>query len=644
MSSLLIALPLAVLGVLTYAGRARYGWRTAGLAACAVTGALLVLFTELLSSLRAISPGPVVLAWGLAAAGGIALLRPFSGSRAAGSLREWAAREHVLLVAPTAILLCITLTTALIAAPNTIDSLTYHMARVAHWEQNRSVAPYPTPNLRQLHLGPFAEYAILHLQVLTGTDIFANLVQWGAILGVALGVSLLARILGAGRRGQLLAAFIAVSTPMAVAQASSTQTDAVAAFWLVAFIALAADGFGLHREDGTRRWLEWGVLGACLGLAGLTKATTYLFGFPIVVWFVATRWKRGPRTLVPALGLIFGVALVLNLPFFARNLQVEGSPLGAGKEGDLAYANESHGPGAIASNIVRNVALQVGTPSHAVNVRIDSIITRSLRRLNIDADDPRTTWSGTKFSVGFCANDGCAENPVQFLLAAICFGLVLFRRRPAGDLRERDLALIVVTGFLLFCAVLKWQPWHSRLQLPLFMLAAPVVAVMLDRRLSNRLLSVVVGTMLLSAIAVPLLEPLRPMRGPHSVFHLSREQSYFGSDPAAAVPFRRVIQGIADAGCERVGLITGSNAPEYPLWVFAQKRLRSVPEMRHVAVTNPSAALYAQEPFRSFQPCAIVTLGEPMAQAIRVGNARFERAESAVSDPQLYLPAGDRPR
>jgi hypothetical protein len=42
----------------------------------------------------------------------------------------------------------------------------------------------------------------------------------------------------------------------------------------------------------------------------------------------------------------------------------------------------------------------------------------------------------------------------------------------------------ILLGFLLFCLVLRWQPWHTRLQLPLFVLCSPLVAAMRFRRRS----------------------------------------------------------------------------------------------------------------------------------------------------------------
>ena len=71
------------------------------------------------------------------------------------------------------------------------------MSRVVHWQQNHSIARYPTHILRQLVLPPGAEVAILHLQILSDSDRFANLVQWFSVAAGLCGVSLIAKELRA---------------------------------------------------------------------------------------------------------------------------------------------------------------------------------------------------------------------------------------------------------------------------------------------------------------------------------------------------------------------------------------------------------------------------------------------------------------
>jgi hypothetical protein len=124
---------------------------------------------------------------------------------------------------------------AIVAAPNHSDSMEYHMSRVVHWMQNHSVAHYATPTLEQLYQNPWSEFAIMHFQILSGGDRFANLIQWGSMVGSLVGVSLIAKQLGANLRGQILATVLCVTIPMGILQASSTNNDYVVSFWLVCF-------------------------------------------------------------------------------------------------------------------------------------------------------------------------------------------------------------------------------------------------------------------------------------------------------------------------------------------------------------------------------------------------------------------------
>ncbi len=60
--------------------------------------------------------------------------------------------------------------------------------------------------------------------------------------GSLVGVSWIAASIGATRRGQIFAALFAVSVPMGVLQASSTQNDYVVAFWAVCLLSLVVLG------------------------------------------------------------------------------------------------------------------------------------------------------------------------------------------------------------------------------------------------------------------------------------------------------------------------------------------------------------------------------------------------------------------
>jgi hypothetical protein len=88
----------------------------------------------------------------------------------------------------------------------------------------RSVEHYPTSYVPQLYHPPGAEFAIMHFQIISGGDRFANLIQWLSMVGSAIAVSLIAKQLGANLRGQVFAAVFAATLPMGILQGSSTQT------------------------------------------------------------------------------------------------------------------------------------------------------------------------------------------------------------------------------------------------------------------------------------------------------------------------------------------------------------------------------------------------------------------------------------
>src|SRR5262249_6466063 len=251
--------------------------------------------------------------------------------------------------------------TAWVSPPTTSDSMTYHLARVGHWVQEDSVAFYPSHVLRQLHMPPWSEYAMLHLFLLSGGDRLANLVQACCFVGCAAGASLIARQLGGGTLAQALAAALCALLPMGILQGSSTQNDLVEAFWLVCLVH-----FLIELQGGARATAALGA-GLSLGLAVLTKGTAYVYGLPCLVWLLAlaarASWSAG-RVRLPGIGwvaIVGVVALALNLPHYARNYQVSGSPLGPGTEGgdSFSYANEQHTPGVLASNLLRNASIHL---------------------------------------------------------------------------------------------------------------------------------------------------------------------------------------------------------------------------------------------------------------------------------------------
>ena len=178
--------------------------RVAVLVAAICAGVLIAGLTELLSLFGALTAGELVVAWVAAlAAAGVLVMRSriLRGWRPIGRLPLPPRGLDLAMAAWIAVVVVLSGMLALLAVPITYDSMTYHLARVVHWAQNGSVDFYPTHIIRQLYQPPWAEYALLHLFLVGRGDRLVNLVQWASMAATLVGVTVIARQLGAGRRG-----------------------------------------------------------------------------------------------------------------------------------------------------------------------------------------------------------------------------------------------------------------------------------------------------------------------------------------------------------------------------------------------------------------------------------------------------------
>ena len=535
--------------------------------AAIVWGVLVLVGTELLSL------GHLVTLRGLAAAWVIVALI------LAGAL--WRTRRATPVVRSSAVLpawallpalatLGVTLVIALAAPPNSTDALTYHLARVAQWLQGHSVAPYATSVTRQIFMPPWAEYLILHFQVLAGgSDRFASLVEWLAFAGCLVLGAGIARRLGADARGVGLSVVLMVTLPTAIVEASSTQTDLVAAFWAAALAWVAV----AEPEPGPVRHSL--LAGGALGLALASKGTAYVICPPLAALVVWRRFRSaGARAAAVQAGTMAAVALLLVLPSYARNLRTFHHPLGPpAARADLG--NVTHGLGTLASNVVRNATIHLRTPEPSWNEKLARGVERAHAWVGLDAQDPNTTYPGEAFGVPLISTyEGRMGNPLQFLLLGA--GVVLLWLRPARPL-GRQYAMAVLAGALLFCWVFRWQHWHGRLHTPFFILAAPLLGALLQPLTPGWRSPALAACLWVGSLPWLIANQMRPLvnlpetsltYASPSVLTVPRNQQYFGKEIADV--YLRVIGDLARAGCNDLALVGGEETRVYPLFPFAR--------------------------------------------------------------------------
>lgn len=605
------------------------GWRSSFLFAALLWGLLLTGVTELLSLLRWLDFGPVASTWGI-----VSLLLLFFifvvGNQKLINLQLHLhhfrlSRFELLMLVYLILVIIVIGVIAWVAPPNTWDSMTYHMGRIIHWIQNKSVAFYPTHILRQLFLNPWAEYAILHFQILGGNDRFANFIQWFSMIGSIVGVSLLAEEYKATTRGQIFAAVVCATIPMGILQGSSTQNDYAVSFWLVCFVYFAT----LLRKKANL--LHAVGTGAALGLAMLTKATAYVYAIPFLAYLglSSIKLRRDPRIALIVLVLV--IAFVPNIGFLARNYNLFGNPLGPGQDGaGNVYANEIFSLSALTSNIIRNLSLHMDTPYSQVNIVFENAISSLHKLINISPNDARTTWPGEEFHIeGLPCGEASCGNPLHLIIVTL--SVVFFiSQRP----RDREIVLYIlqiILAFLLFCVYLKWQPWHSRLHLPLFVLSAPLVGIQMSRIRDGRIPSIFLSILMVTALPWVIYNPARPVLGKNSIFTTNRMEQYFNTYPSLADPYIESAQFISGLNCSDVGLDISFDRWEYPLWIFLRGRNNPAIRLEHVNVVNISRQTQDENHPGSFSPCAIFSDNVNPPDVISMRDTIFLRKWSSGS-------------
>ena len=547
------------------------------------------LSTQVLSLLDAVHLQGLLMVWGLF--DGILFLwlaRYFTIKSPNGSIQNIYKRIRNqswldwLIISIILIILVTIFTIAVVAPPNNSDSLVYHMARVSEWIQRESVAYYPTSITRQNNYPPLAEYAILHLQILSKSDVYANLVQWYAFVVSLVWVSLITKEFKLTWRSQLLASLFIVTLPMGILQSTSTQNDIVLGMFCLGF------AYYLIRITEDVTFGNGFLCSITLGLALFTKGTAYVFcaGIGIVfgvVFLFRKFFAEGmdeARFLFLVLGLIVAFSLILNLGIYLNNMLVYNrlvSPESA------RIFNGKFTFSIWWANIVRNIGLHLGIPFPEINASTTKFLEGLLgNRIN----PPAATFENTRFEVIFKIHDDVAGNLPHLSLVGLAYLVFFVGKKSRRNLKVNVYGGGVFVSFLLFCVLLRWQPWASRLHTPLFFLAAPFVVWFLSKSLLENKFSLFIFAVFLFIYSLPflLLNSSRPLLENQSrigkraykslyltslykkknIFEASREEMYFANNPDLFDDYLSVTDYVKEKKASQVGLLLSSNDWEYP--------------------------------------------------------------------------------
>jgi hypothetical protein len=89
--------------------------------------------------------------------------------------------------------------------------------------------------------------------------------------------------------------------------------------------------------------------------------TALVFAAPFLLWVCFALVRKRRVSAISSLAILGGIALTINAGHLIRNQSVFGSPLGP--QAEMApLLNEIHTPAAVASNVIRNLAVHLAVP------------------------------------------------------------------------------------------------------------------------------------------------------------------------------------------------------------------------------------------------------------------------------------------
>jgi hypothetical protein len=251
-----------------------------------------------------------------------------------------------------------------------------------------------------------------------------------------------------------------------------------------------------------------------------------------------------------------------------------------------------------------------------VNKGIALSIIKAHDLLGVALNDPRTTSVGVFRVRALNTGEDITGNPLHASLILLFFLAVLLGRKRVGSV-TLIYTIVVVSTFVLFSWIFKWQSFGGRYHLPFFVLFAPVAGRVLTTFLSPRL-SAVSGVVFLLAgwpwLAGIQSRPLIPTPGysfVNSILVEPRQRLYFSNGLYLIRPYTTMTSMVREANCSKIGFALGGMTAEYPLWV-----LLGAPRdtLQIEWIVNDASARYTSP---DFHPCAVICEGCQNAETFR---------------------------
>ena len=444
--------------------------------------------------------------------------------------------------------------------PHTWDSMTYHLSRVVHWIQNNSIDYYNTNIKRQILFPPGAEYLVLMLQIISGNDYLASLVQFFALFTIFISFPSILKLLSVPSKWSKCSYLFLVGAPMIVLEASSTFTDIVAALNTVSvFICLLI----IYKRKHRNNYSDFAFLAISLGSAFLTKPTAIMVVVPFILsqlFIITVRLLKGQYRIFflfkNALISLILFCLIAGPDIYRRNHE-----LGS----DWSVLSKKHGIGGVYSND-ETTSIRLQNMKENLSFHLPEIVNKETLNINHNTE-VYSTHEAFAGNYAICLI-------LLLSIFSMCFFIWYIKKE------NTIIILLFLLGWCVLHWYVPWMPWNSRLQICFFVFS-PLVLLLVPFKHTNKfvifikfiylsILSILLIYGLLTSLNSLINNQSRPLKLDRTIEHNFKD--YFIQNPGLYEKYYRALKYLVNNKVDTVGLMLSEDDYEYPLiWELHKK-------------------------------------------------------------------------
>ena len=518
---------------------------------------------------------------------------------------------------------------AIKTVPYTWDSMTYHLARIAYWKQNQSVAHYATNVVRQVTSPVLAEFINLQIYIsMNGNDLFMNILQSISYITNAVVIYQISFKLGCRKNLCFLAAFLFMTMPIAFGESLTTQVDQFASMWTLSFVYILLDYLQVEKRFtwNYQTIMDVLYLSVMIAFSYLAKPSVMFAIFLFAVWVLVICFIRKDDIVVIAKLIVCSLSTIciFLFPEIFRNLytfHAISDPIAGARQ----LIGSKH-PAYIFVNFFKNFIWNMPNIYWTKSIEYLTKITNVIANLvNVDINDVSISEDGREFVMNMAQDYGTdtAINPIVVsLMILCCLWIICKTRKIKIEQIAESYSIIVISAFLIFCSLVKWEPFVTRYMLGYLALLCPMISIQIqdwgNRLRDRRIYYAVLGIIFFCSV----VETANMVSYHCEVCKGEKESREFGyfywrnyDIYQAYIKMEKVIE---ESGYKNVGIITSEVAYDYPMFKLLEDHVDNI---KHINVKN--ATNKYEDPH--YQPECIIVLDSAEQEPIEYHGVMYDK-------------------